>query len=331
MPRDHDGIRPAIPWLPLRLEHFDIARVLAAAIVVLFFAIPVFAQRINPVGEDERVSVRRSHISLLFDVTASTDTAFSRELLSAPDRDPGFAQLGPILDVEVFPSDRLAVYASVPYRVRLGTVERPGLLPGLYDFEERHGFGDTTAGMSVRLLDEARGRQDGNPLTVVAQVDLVVPTGMSRFEAPDMPLGSGLWHLSTGVGISRSLTDRVLVFSNVGRIMRRPASFRDYTSVTSASALEPEPVDFVRAGIGFGIGETSLLNLHYERSRVGGVAPIEDAFTVNRVGVQLVATKRYGAPAIMFVGLEETAGRKAFVATLQLPVTWRIVGKTFGN
>jgi len=289
-----------------------------------------FAQRINPVGEGELAGARRSNVSLLLAVDSSSTTAYSKEALLAPSRDP-FIRFGPALSAEWMPNDRIGFWVYAPYAARVGLIQDPNFrLPGL-DFKFQTGMADVMSGAAFELLRQGRGKasRSKSPFNLSAQVNFVAPTGESRFENEILPIGNGFWNATAGVGVSRILTSRTMIFANTGYTLRLARTFDNVPSYRDPLKLDPAPVRYVRAGVGFGAGKGMLINLQVDHSDVGAVYPVEKRFKVSRAGMQWVVNRKYGLPAISFIGVERVNGRSTFVVTLGLPFTFRLLGKDF--
>jgi hypothetical protein len=286
-----------------------------------------FAQRIIPdrAGATEAVTDRRSNIGLILDTSFSSETSFVREFLFAPGTDRDISQVSPTLSGELV-TRRFSAYVSVPYIFSLGMVPMRLPLPDLYEFKLNSGAGDIRAGAVANLL--AQGTGDGpSPLNLNISFDVLAPTGESRFETDSLPLGNGFWNLSYGVGVSRALNHKMLVFANGGEVKRVARTFADKQRNSTPLTLRPDEVRFARAGVGF-VMKQSLLNIEVEQTLVGAVHPRESEFRVMRLGTKSVVNRNHGLTGSIFAGVEFVGSNKRAVFSFAVPML-RIVGIDF--
>jgi hypothetical protein len=295
-------------------------------------ATDAWAQRIVPnrVGATEAIQDRKSSVGLIVESSFATETPFVRDVLFAPSEAQGLGQVGPTASGE-FVTGRVSSYVAVPYIVTAAFVPIDLPLPDLYEFEWNHGLGDARAGVSVDLLRQRPGTTSA-PITFTVSTDVLAPTGMSRFESAEIPLGNGFWNVSLGAGVSRTLGGSRLVFANGGYVHRPPRTFERGELRFREATLTPGSIRFARAGFGFVAGE-SIVNLQIERTWVGGVIDdrqvvVEPEFVLTRVGVQVAVNRDRGLGGSVFAGLEMNEGDVRLTATFALPLV-RIVGVDF--
>lgn len=305
------------------------AMVLVAAILLLS-SVPASAQRIvpNPSGSDESSGARRSSIGLILETGLTNETSFYRESLFAPARDRLLVQVGPSAFGEVI-AGRLSAYVLVPYVMNLGLVP-DAFFPDIYQFESNHGLGDIRGGASVELLRD----DDSAPLNVNVAIDIVHPSGTSRFESESpLPLGNGFRNLAIGAGASRRLGARALVFSSFVHVERGERTFASPAIASRSLSLSPDDIRLVRSGLGVIMAGTSLLSFQYERIDVGGVygaggAIVEEPLVVTRVGASITVNRGRGLNGSVFGGLELAGNDKRAVLSMAVPIV-RIVGVDF--